>query len=183
MVSQYGVHAFPTIKVFGGDKNKPEDFYGQRTAQSIVDAGLKAAGEKAPLKGWKKSIGSLSDDDENIIQLTDDNFDNLVLKSDDIWLVAFFAPWCGHSKTLAPNWAQAAQELKGKVKFGALDATVHKVKAAQYGIYGFPIIKYFLAGPKSNSSAQDYYFGRAASDIVSWANIKFKFYKKVREIM
>ena len=49
-------------------------------------------------------------------------------------MVEFFAPWCGHCKNLAPDWAQAATELKGKVKLGALDATVHTVMASRYGV-------------------------------------------------
>lgn len=51
-----------------------------------------------------------------------------------MWLVEFFAPWCGHCKNLAPHWAQAATELKGKIKMGALDATVHSVMANRYGV-------------------------------------------------
>ena len=40
---QFGVRGFPTIKVFGANKKKPEDFNGARSAQGITDAGLKAA--------------------------------------------------------------------------------------------------------------------------------------------
>ncbi|KAJ8950327.1 hypothetical protein NQ318_021187 [Aromia moschata] len=60
----------------------------------------------------------------------------------------FFAPWCGHCKNLAPHWAKAANELKGKVKLGALDATVHQAKAAKYGVQGYPTIKLFAPGAK-----------------------------------
>ena len=55
-------------------------------------------------------------DPKDVIELTDSNFDSLVLNSEDMWLVEFYAPWCGHCKNLAPHWAQAASELKGKVR-------------------------------------------------------------------
>lgn len=43
---------------------------------------------------------------------------------------------CGHCKNLAPHWAAAATELKGKVKLGALDATTHTVMASKYQVGG-----------------------------------------------
>lgn len=69
-----------------------------------------------------------------MVELTDANFEEKVLKSDDMWLVEFYAPWCGHCKNLAPHWQSAASELKGKVKLGALDATVHTVMAGRYQV-------------------------------------------------
>ncbi|MQL25263.1 hypothetical protein EI011_24560, partial [Escherichia coli] len=53
-----------------------------------------------------------------VVELTDANFEDLVLNSKDIWLVEFFAPWCGHCKSLEPQWKAAASELKGKVRLG-----------------------------------------------------------------
>ncbi|XP_058801086.1 protein disulfide-isomerase A6 homolog [Phymastichus coffea] len=173
--SQYGVNGFPTIKIFGADKNKPEDYNGARTASGLVDAALNAASQKARnnLGGGRKSSDSKSSsgskDSKDVIELTDENFDKLVMNSEDMWLVEFFAPWCGHCKNLAPHWASAATELKGKVKLGALDATVHTIKASQYEIRGYPSIKFFAPGKKDSDSVSDYDGGRTSNDIVTWA--------------
>lgn len=58
---QYNVKGFPTVKVFGADKSKPEDYTGPRTAQGLVDAGFDALRNKvsAQMPG-KKSGGSSS---------------------------------------------------------------------------------------------------------------------------
>ncbi|XP_036329942.1 protein disulfide-isomerase A6 homolog [Rhagoletis pomonella] len=128
-----GVLGFPTIKIFGTNKRSPTSYNGQRTAKAIAEAALAEAKKKVQEVlgggGGSSNSGSGSGADA-VIELTDDNFDKLVLNSDDIWLVEFFAPWCGHCKNLAPEWAKAAKELKGKVKLGALDATVHQSKAS-----------------------------------------------------
>lgn len=170
---QYGVNGFPTIKVFGQNKRKPSDFNGQRTASGIVDAALAEvkAKVKAQLGGGGGSSGSSGGGGKgDVVELTSSNFDKLVLDSDDVWLVEFFAPWCGHCKNLEPEFARAASELKGKVKLGALDATVHDSKAKEYGVTGYPTIKFFAGGSKKDrSDATDYTGGRTASEIVAWA--------------
>uniref|UniRef100_A0A0B7AR86 protein disulfide-isomerase n=1 Tax=Arion vulgaris TaxID=1028688 RepID=A0A0B7AR86_9EUPU len=176
---QYGVKGFPTIKIFGADKFKPSDYQGARTAQGIVEGALSAAQSmvKSRLSGkggssgggeGSKSSGSGSSDGKDVVELTDSNFESLVLNSDDMWLVEFFAPWCGHCKNLAPHWSSAASELKGKVKLGALDATVHTVMANRYGVRGYPTIKFFPSGKKDGESTE-YDGGRTSGDIVRWA--------------
>lgn len=35
---------------------------------------------------------------KDVVELTDDNFDKMVLEGGEVWLVEFFAPWCGHCK-------------------------------------------------------------------------------------
>lgn len=55
------------------------------------------------------------------------------------------------------------------MKLGALDATVHPSKASQYGIQGYPTIKYFAGGKKDADSVADYDGGRTAKGIIDWA--------------
>ena len=66
-----------------------------------------------------------------------------VLADDALWIVEFYAPWCGHCKNLAPHWKKAATLLKGVVKIGAVDASVEPGQsiAGPYGVQGFPTIK------------------------------------------
>ena len=59
-----------------------------------------------------------------VVKLTKDNFKKLVLdQPDQLWLVEFYAPWCGHCKSLAPAWEKASKALKGVVHLGAVDMT------------------------------------------------------------
>ncbi|EDO37155.1 predicted protein, partial [Nematostella vectensis] len=174
----YNIRGFPTIKIFGANKNSPQDYNGQRTAQGIVDAAMRAAQEAVSQRmsgGGRSSSGGggrrggSGGNKEDVVELTDTNFEKEVLNSKDLWLVEFFAPWCGHCQRLAPEWAKAATELKGKVKVGALDATVHTVTASRYQVQGYPTIKVFAAGIKNSHSVEDYQGGRTASDIIQYA--------------
>merc|ERR1719384_1531353 len=174
LCGQFGIQGFPTIKVFGSNKNKPDDYQGARTAEGIVRVAQKTAQKIVQDRLGGKSSGGSSGggksgggSDKDVVELTASNFKKLVLQSDDMWLIEFFAPWCGHCKNLEPHWKKAASELKGKVKLGAVDATVHQELAQQYGVQGYPTIKYFPAGLKR--APEEYDGGRTADDIVAWA--------------
>lgn len=179
----YNIQGFPTIKIFGTNKNQPIDykgifiyffkfisfFLGARTAQAIVDNVLnevrnavnkRIGGGSSRSSESSKSKSKSSDGKSDVITLTDSNFDELVLRSNDLWLVEFFAPWCGHCINLEPHWKAAATELKGKVKLGALDATANTIVSNRFGIKGFPTIKFFGAGEKTDKDAVDYNGGR-----------------------
>jgi len=177
----YNIRGFPTIKIFGANKNSPQDYNGARQAQGIVDEAMKVARSVVNdrLRGGGRSSGGKSgggsggSGEKDVVELTDSNFEDEVLKSPDMILVEFFAPWCGHCQRLAPEWAKAAAELKGKVKLGVLDATIHQSTAAKFQVQGYPTIKYFPAGAKDWTSAEEFGGGRTASEIVAWALEKY----------
>jgi protein disulfide-isomerase A6 len=174
--SKYNIQGYPTLKFFGDDKKSPKDYDSGRTAKDLVSFALKQAetiankrlGVKAESKPnqEQKREQEANTDDSDVVVLTESNFESQVLASDDLWLVEFYAPWCGHCKKLAPEWAQAATELKGSVKLGKVDATVENSLASKYGVQGYPTIKFFIPG---NSQPEEYNGGRDAGSIVRTA--------------
>lgn len=81
-----------------------------------------------------------------VLDLTPANFDDVVLKSGKPTLVEFFAPWCGHCKTLAPIYeelATAFEHSKGNVQIAKVDADAEKSLGKRFGIQGFPTLKWF----------------------------------------
>lgn len=141
--SKYGVTGFPTVKFFGLDKKKePLTYNDQRDADAVVKyvLGQISQNVKARLGGkissddnkkssgssGSKSGGSSHSDKDEVIVLTTSDFNEKVLKSKDIWIVEFYAPWCGHCKNLEPEYKAAAAKLKGQVKLGKVDATVEE---------------------------------------------------------
>lgn len=193
---QYGVQGFPTIKIFGANKNSPKDYRGGRDASSIVDQAFKEL--KQMVKDRKSGGGSSGGNssggsnnnqqkqrrgnasDKDVKILTDSNFDAEVTNSEEPWIVEFYAPWCGHCQRLEPEWNEAATELKektgGKVRLGKVDCTQEQGLQQRFGVQGFPTIKVFKPGMKE--SPEDYNAGRTASDIVT---VGMDLYESVRD--
>eukprot|EP00092_Neocalanus_flemingeri_P011953 GFUD01012886.1.p1 GENE.GFUD01012886.1~~GFUD01012886.1.p1 ORF type:complete len:498 (+),score=114.69 GFUD01012886.1:105-1598(+) len=117
--------------------------------------------------------GAFADDDfpleEGVLVLGDDNFQAAV-DANPFMLVEFYAPWCGHCKSLAPEYAKAATALAeddSAVKLAKVDTTIHKKLGEKFEIRGFPTLKFF-----KNGVPQEYSGGRTADGIIEWVEKK-----------
>lgn len=185
---RFGINGFPTIKFFGTNKKSPQNYEQGRTANDIVKFALQKVNEVVQERMGSKSSGSSSSNqnsksggsgtgsDKDVIILEDSSFEKEVYGSNDMWLIEFYAPWCGHCKNLEPEWNKAATELKGKVKVAKVDATVNSQLASRFGVRGYPTIKIFPPGKKSDNNAESYEGGRTSDVIVSSALEKLEKY-------
>jgi thioredoxin 1 len=80
------------------------------------------------------------------IAVTDDTFENVVLKSDLPTIVDFWAVWCGPCKMIAPVVDEIAAEYAGKLQVTKLDVDSNALTAMQYGVTGIPTLILFKNG-------------------------------------
>lgn len=62
--------------------------------------------------GILKFVSALYTSGSDVIELTDSNFESKVSDSINVWVVEFYAPWCGHCQNFAPEYSKAASALK-----------------------------------------------------------------------
>lgn len=114
----------------------------------------------------------------DVVHLTKENFNDYVDGTKNV-LVEFYAPWCGHCKNLAPEWAIAGSTFdeNDDIVIADIDATAAQELASKFEVRGYPTIKFF---PKSKVP-EEYTGGRTADTIVSWVNEKIGTRKAVKK--
>ncbi|KAK4848103.1 hypothetical protein QYF36_009378 [Acer negundo] len=159
--SKYGVQGYPTLQWFPKGSLEPKKYEGPRTAESLAEFVNSEGGTNVKIATVPSSV----------VVLTSDNFDGIVLDETKDVLVEFYAPWCGHCKSLAPTYEKVATAFNSEeeVVIANLDADKHKDLAEKYGVSGYPTLKFF---PKSNKAGEDYDGGRDLDDFVSFINEK-----------
>ena len=83
---------------------------------------------------------------EQIVTLTDDNFEEEVLKSDIPVLVDYWAEWCGPCRMISPILEEIAPDYEGKVKIGKLNIDENPATPPKFGIRGIPTLMLFKNG-------------------------------------
>ena len=83
---------------------------------------------------------------ENVLEITDQNFESDVLQSKTPVVIDFWAEWCGPCKTIAPVIDELADEYLGKVKFGKVNVDFNQQTAMKYGIRSIPSLLIFKDG-------------------------------------
>lgn len=82
----------------------------------------------------------------SIVFLTDDSFDDEVVKADGPVLVDYWADWCGPCKMIAPILDEIAEEYKDKIKVAKLNIDENPATPPKYGIRGIPTLMLFKDG-------------------------------------
>jgi thioredoxin 1 len=82
----------------------------------------------------------------NLMEITDDNFEDKVLKSSTPFLLDLSAEWCGPCKAIAPLIEELAKEYAGKVDFGTTDINQSPQIPAKYQVRSIPTLLMFKGG-------------------------------------
>uniref|UniRef100_UPI00398F08AD protein disulfide-isomerase-like n=1 Tax=Pristiophorus japonicus TaxID=55135 RepID=UPI00398F08AD len=124
--------------------------------------------EEGPKEDAEEVVSDEITEDQDVLVLNKHNFER-ALKENKYLLVEFYAPWCGHCQSLAPEYATAAGQLRNEsseFKLAKVDVIEEKELGSEFGIQSFPTIKFFKESDRK--SPIDYTGKRNANGIVSW---------------
>ncbi|XP_041652276.1 protein disulfide-isomerase A3 [Cheilinus undulatus] len=119
------------------------------------------------LKKYLKSEPIPENNDGPVKVVVAENFDSIVNDESKDVLIEFYAPWCGHCKSLEPKYKELGEKVASdpNIVIAKMDATANDVPSP-YEVSGFPTLYFAPAGQKMNP--KKYEGGREVSDFISY---------------
>ncbi|XP_072117836.1 dnaJ homolog subfamily C member 10 [Mobula birostris] len=151
LCNKHGIQAYPTTLIF--NQSNVHEYEGHHTANELLEF-----------------IQDLIN--PSVVTLTPENFEGLVIRrsQDEVWMVDFYAPWCGPCQALMPEWKRMARMLNGTVKVGSMDCQKYYSLCQKENVQSYPEIRLF---PLNTNNAYKYHsyngWSRNAQSLGSWA--------------
>ena len=98
------------------------------------------------------------------VKVTDENFENEVIKSSKPIIVDFWAEWCGPCKQVAPILEEISNEMQDQVVVAKYNIDEHPNQPTKYGVRGIPTMLLFKSGELKATKVG----ATTKSNIVSW---------------
>ncbi|CAI9613809.1 unnamed protein product, partial [Staurois parvus] len=147
----HNIRAYPTTVIF--NQSNIHEYGGHHSAEEILEF-----------------IEDLRH--PSVVTLTADNFKELVKERsrDEIWLVDYYAPWCGPCQALMPEWKRMARHLSGLINVGSVDCQKYNSLCSKEYVNSYPEIRLYPA----NRDNPNYYltyssWQRDAYSLKTWA--------------
>jgi protein disulfide-isomerase-like protein len=126
LAQEYSIEGYPTLKIFHKNSPKPVDYDGPRHSGYAIFDYLQEFANPT----WTPPPS-------DVVILTGENFTKFT-DDEELTLVEFYAPWCGHCKRLEPKFEKAATLLKKdtNIRLAKVDSTIETELAATHNITG-----------------------------------------------
>jgi len=157
----------PGIAIMNLEKRTNFPYSGKLDANELAEWVISVLEGKCPPHVRSQPIPEKQE--ESVYVLVGKNFDEIVFNDEKDVLVEFYAPWCGHCKTLAPKYEELAQAFAGakdKLVIAKLDATENDTPNSGVEVQGFPTLYFYPAGSKKAPIA--YEGSRSVEDLTTF---------------
>lgn len=149
----YGIRSYPTTIFY--NHTIPHQYHGQHSVNTIVEF---IQDTMVP----------------PVIILTPSTFDSFInhKHADEVWLVDFYAPWCGPCRQLAPEWRRMSKMLKNtkNIFVGTVDCDEYKLLCQTQEVRNYPTMRLYPAGSTNAKTYQPYQgWYRDAQSLRAWA--------------